>query len=85
MQRQPPEDIAEQLLHYFARLGDSGVHFHNGAEMCCRWKLLLVGQPTQAEIDAFVSRLESEPDFGSGWQDLNMQFRYWARTQGFQT
>jgi hypothetical protein len=51
--------------------------------MCRRWQALLTGQPTQADIEDFVTRLEAEPNYGSGWLDLGMQFRHWARSRGF--
>lgn len=79
----PP--VADRFLRYFEGVDREypGDHWHNGAEMCRRWQELLAGQPTQADIDAFVARLEAEPNPGSGWLDLGMQFRHWARQQGF--
>ena len=40
---------------------------------------------TQAEVDTFLVRLESEKNPGSGWIDLGMQFGAWARNRGFTT
>jgi hypothetical protein len=76
---------AEQLLRYFEGVDREhpGPHWQNGAEMCRRWLGLLAGNPSQADIDAFVARLEVEPNCGSGWLDLGMQFRHWARSRGF--
>ena len=73
---------AEQLLRYFEGVGREypSNHCRNG---CQRWQALLAGQPTQADIDVFVARLEAEPSGGSGWLDLGMQFRHWARQRGF--
>ena len=76
---------AEQLLRYFEGVDREypGAHWRNGAAMCRRWQALLAGRPTQADIDAFVARLEAELNPGSGWLDLGMQFRHWARQSGF--
>jgi hypothetical protein len=76
---------AEQLLRYFEGVDREypGQHWRNGAEMCRRWQALLTGHPTQADIEDFVTRLEAEPNYGSGWLDLGMQFRHWARSRGF--
>ena len=76
---------ADQLLRYFEGVDREypGEHWRNGAAMCRRWQELLSGQPAQADIDAFVARLEAEPNYGSGWLDLGMQFRHWARQRGF--
>ena len=38
---------------------------------------------SQSDIDAFVVRLNEESDAGSGWCDLGLRFRGWARTKGF--
>ena len=77
---------ANELLQYFEGVNREypGEHWRNGAEMCRRW-LLLADVPgvSQVDIDAFVARLRSEPNPGSGWTDLGMQFKYWARTRGF--
>jgi hypothetical protein len=45
----------------------------------CDWWLRLCA----AEIDLFIERLDGEKDGGSGWLDLGLQFRHWARGQGF--
>lgn len=76
---------AEKLLRYFESIDREypGEHWRNGAEMCRRWLQLLADGATQTDIDQFVARLESEPGSGSGWLDLGMQFRHWARSQGF--
>ena len=76
---------AEELLRYFEGVdrASPGEHWRNGAAMCRRWQEMLAGQPMQADIDAFVARLEAEPNYGSGWMDLGLQFRHWARQCGF--
>jgi hypothetical protein len=78
---------AMELLRYFEAVGKaypSDDHWRNGAEMCRKWHLLLTADhQTQAEVDALLKRLESEPEPGSGWYDLNLQFRHWARSRGF--
>lgn len=76
---------AEDFLRYFEGVNRQypGEHWRNGAEMSRRWLALLAGEPTQADIDEFVARLEAEPNYGSGWLDLGMQFRSWARQCGF--
>lgn len=80
----PPRG-AEELLQYFEGVDRDypGEHLRNGAEMCRRWQVLMTTLPTQADIDTFVARLEAEPNFGTGWLDLGMQFRHWALQQGF--
>lgn len=78
---------ARQLLVYFERLrrGSSDPRGARGAEMCRRWMTLQErGEVSQNDIDAFLAGLEAEPEPGSGWMDLGMQFRHWARTRGFQ-
>lgn len=74
-----------QLLGYFERVDREypGEHWRRGAEMCRRWIELVAGEPCQADVDAFVSDLEGEPNPGSGWIDLGLQFRHWARGCGF--
>jgi hypothetical protein len=79
-----PQGAAE-LLAYFEGVSRANPHPHwrAGAEVCRRWMVLADGPVTQAEIDRFVARLESEPTPGRGWIDLDLQFRHWARGQGF--
>ncbi len=76
---------AEQLLRYFEGVDREypGEHWRNGAEMCRRW-LSLTGVPrvSQSEVDDFITRLEAERSPGSGWIDLDLQFRHWARSRG---
>jgi len=81
-----PRAGAESLLAYFENVGRAypAPHWRHGAEMCRWWLELLSGDPTQADIDRFIARLDAETDCGSGWQDLSMQFRGWARAQGFE-
>jgi len=72
------------LLQYFdavARETDDP-HFRKGAAMCRQWLRLISGPVTQREVDEFIDELETEQDPGSGWVDLGMQFRAWARDQG---
>lgn len=75
----------EQLLQYFeAAARESGdPHWRNGVEACSRWLALIDGIVTQTEIDQLIAWLDAEPDPGSGWLDLELQFRAWARDQGF--
>ena len=81
-----PIDAAE-LLTYFESISrsSSDTHWRNGAEMCRRWLALMAQPATQGDIDLFLARLESEPNPGSGWTDLGMRFRHWARARGFRT
>jgi hypothetical protein len=76
---------ATELLAYFERTNREypNRHWENGAEICRRW-LTLQGQEnvSQSEIDAIMSRLKSEPNYGSGWFDLEIQFSRWARQRG---
>ena len=76
---------ADELLQYFEGVNREypGAQWRNGADMCRRWLQLITLGATQADVDEFVARLESENNYGSGWLDLGMQFRHWARTQGF--
>jgi len=76
---------AEELLRYFEGFGRqyAGEQWRHGAELCRRWLTFAAGTPTQADINEFVARLEVEPHTGSGWLDLGMQFRHWARSRGF--
>lgn len=78
----------DELRCYFASVSaeyPEDPHWKNGVEMCDRW-LQLSGSPsvTQTDIDLFIKRLAEEKDAGSGWLDLGIQFRYWARLHGFQ-
>lgn len=75
----------EQFLQYFedaARESDDP-HWRNGVETCTRWLALTDGLVTQTEIDQLIARLDAEPDPGTGWVDLDLQFRAWARDRGF--
>ncbi len=74
----------ERLIRYFEGVEreSPGKHWRNGAAMCRRWRTMLTGQPTQVDIDEFVARLEAEPNYGSAWLELTMQFRHWARRRG---
>jgi hypothetical protein len=76
---------AAELLRYFE--GVAGEYpdpqWRNGAEMCRQWLRLMSGAPTQQDVDEFVRRLDAEQSPGSGWLDLGMQFRAWARARGF--
>lgn len=77
---------AAALLQYFEGVGREypGPHWDKGAEMCRRWLRLIAGPLTQRDVDEFVRALDAEASPGSGWQDLGMQFRAWARQQGFE-
>jgi hypothetical protein len=76
---------AEKFLRYFEGVAGQypGEHWRDGAELCRRWLALLSSGATQPDIDEFVARLEAEKNQGSGWLDLSMQFRRWARANGF--
>jgi hypothetical protein len=75
----------DELLGYFAGVNRDypAKQWEAGVELCHWWLRLLAEGATQPEIDRFVARLESEPCTGSGWLDLGMQFRHWARSSGF--
>ncbi len=76
---------ADKLLQYFEGVNREypAAHWQNGAEMCRRWlSLTEASDLSQADVDAFVARLKAESNPGSGWMDLGMQFRHWARSRG---
>ena len=77
---------ASELLRYFEDVDGEypDPHWRRGAEMCREWLRLMSGPVAQQDVDDFVRRLTSEPSPGSGWVDLDMQFRAWARDRGFQ-
>lgn len=77
---------ATELLAYFEGVArhDPRPHWREGAEMCRRWMDLASRSPRQSDIIEFAARLDAEPAPGSGWLDLAMQFRHWARCQGFE-
>ncbi len=59
-------------------------HWANGVTMCDWWlRLRAETSVTQAEIDSFIKRLAEEKDSGTGWIDLGLQFKHWARGRGF--
>lgn len=74
-----------ELLEYFEATNRAypGEHWRNGAEMCRWWLRLISSGATQSDVDEFVARLEAEKDYGSGWLDLGLRFRGWARSRGF--
>jgi hypothetical protein len=76
---------ASELLRYFERVDSAypDPHWRRGAEMCREWIRLTSGPVTQQDVDEFVRLLNSEASPGSGWLDLGMQFRGWARDRGF--
>jgi hypothetical protein len=77
---------ANQLLAYFERTNREhpDQHWLNGAELCRRWLALQPQESvSQSEVDECLARLESEPNEGSAWFDLRIQFRRWARLHGF--
>lgn len=76
-----------QLEAYFASVNQvyPGRQWVNGIQMCRWWAELQEKDTlTQADIDAFLALLNAEPDIGSGWADLGLQFSHWARQRGFQ-
>jgi len=76
---------AAELLAYFEGVSrqDPDPHWRNGAEMCRRWMDLTAQPATQADIDQFIARVDTEPTPSTGWVDLGLQFRHWARAQHF--
>jgi hypothetical protein len=76
---------AAELLAYFEGVSrqDADPHWRRGADLCREWLVFRARPATQADIDQFVARLQSEPTPSTGWFDLGMQFRTWARAQGF--
>lgn len=76
---------AAELLRYFEDVEREypDPHWRNGAEMCRQWLCLTSGPLTQEDVDEFVRKLVAEQNPGSGWLDLGMQFRAWARDRGF--
>ncbi len=74
-----------KLLRYFERCDRErpDAHWQAGVAMCRLWLELLEAEVQQADVDAFLARLEAERNPGSGWVDLGMQFRFWARSSGF--
>ncbi len=59
-------------------------HWRNGVAMCDRWLALMArSDVSQTEIDAFIQRLDTEPDCGTGWVEMGLRFRAWARKKGF--
>ena len=85
MAKKFPPHGADELLEYFESVNREypSRHWRDGAEMCRRWRGLISSGATQADVDEFVARLESEKDCGAGWLDLGLQFRHWARSRGF--
>ena len=78
-------DGPNELLAYFEDVNREypGQHWQDGAEMCRQWLQLITSSSTQIDIDQFTKRLDSEKNPGSGWVDLGLQFRHWARSRGF--
>ena len=76
---------AAELLRYFERVDREypDAHWRKGAEMCRRWLHLTCRSASQQDVDEFVRDLSAERSPGSGWLDLGMQFRAWARDRGF--
>jgi hypothetical protein len=77
--------IAEKLLRYFEHTQRNypDQHWQNGVDMCHCW-LALYNSPEvlQSDIDAFLSLVESESNPGTGWIELDVMFRQWARSVG---
>lgn len=76
---------ARQLLRYFERThhdcGDE--QMRRGAAICRRWLEMTASGTTQAAIDDVAAALEAEASPGSGWVDLGLRFKHWARERGF--
>ena len=74
-----------ELLRYFEAVAqtESDPYWRKGVEMCQRWLKLAAGPVSQGAVDEFLDELKAERNPGSGWLDLGMQFRAWARDRGF--
>ena len=83
----PLPEGPEQLRSYFASVSaehPEDPHWANGLMMCDWWlRLRAAATVTQPEIDSFIKRLAEETDSGTGWLELGLQFKHWARGQGF--
>ena len=83
----PLPEGPEQLRSYFAGVSARNPdqpHWTNGVMMCDWWlRLCAAASVTQTEIDSFIRRLDDEKDNGTGWLDLGLQFKHWARGRGF--
>ena len=77
---------AAELLRYFEGVAREypDAHWERGAEMCRRWLHFISASATQQGVDEFVRALSAGQSPGSGWLDLGMQFRAWARDRGFE-
>ncbi len=81
-----PNPRADDLLEYFVRFAKEQPaveEWAHGARLTRRW-LDLMGAPTvkQTDVTELVRELEAFPDPGSGWFDLLIRVRYWARKSG---
>lgn len=76
---------ARQLLRYFERAHHESVdeHMRRGAAVCRRWLDMTASGTTQAAIDDVAAVLDAEASPGSGWIDLGLRFKHWARVRGF--
>ena len=81
-----PADVKHFLRYFEATNRDyPDERWQNGAELSRRWLAMQAqDQISQAEIDEFLELLQAEPNKqGSGWWDLDIHFRRWARSLGF--
>jgi hypothetical protein len=76
---------AHELLRYFEDLTarNPSAHYQHGVAMCLRWIELIDKGASQSDITGYLSQLKSELEPGTGWIDLGLQFKSWARASGF--
>jgi len=83
----PLPEGPERLRSYFAgvsAMNPGQPQWTNGVMMCDWWlRLCTAASVTQIDIDLFIRRLDEEKHKGSGWIDLDLQFKHWARGRGF--
>ena len=75
----------QQMLAYFERQSreNTDPHWQRGVEMCRHWADIKKS-PSQATIDQFLLDFSAESNPGTGWIDLGLRFRFWARSEGFE-
>lgn len=77
-----------KLIKYFRHQYESShdEHYKNGMSLCEKWISLLKNPDVhQGDISDFIAILNEEKNYGSGWIDLKLQFKAWARHNGFTT
>ena len=76
----------DKMRRYFVRVGSESPdpHWANGVMMCDWWIRLQEARIIpQSEIDSFLKRLAEEKNPGSGWLEIHLQFKIWAKEHGF--